>query len=155
MIIFVFLNFLAFWPFPWQRQPFRKNQHLKAQLHMAYDIPTRFHKVWRKKERIIIIIIIIIIITRYDMIWSIINGSQFQKRWRISIRKCKIYLETKFCPIRRILYFGGHFGFNMAAIANQTMDINLQHYNLLGSQILPKSEDFCILAAILDSKWPP
>ena len=33
---------------------------------MAYDIPTRFHKVWRKKERIIIIIIIIII--RYDMI---------------------------------------------------------------------------------------
>jgi hypothetical protein len=27
-----FFNFLAFWPFPWQRQPFRKNQHLKAQL---------------------------------------------------------------------------------------------------------------------------
>jgi hypothetical protein len=22
MIIFVFFNFLAFWPFPWQRQPF-------------------------------------------------------------------------------------------------------------------------------------
>jgi hypothetical protein len=33
-------------PFPWQRQPFWKNQHLKAQLHMAYDIPTRFHKIW-------------------------------------------------------------------------------------------------------------
>ena len=26
MIIFVFFNFLAFWPFPWQRQPFRKFQ---------------------------------------------------------------------------------------------------------------------------------
>jgi hypothetical protein len=26
------------------RQPFWKNQPLKAQLHMAYDIPTRFHK---------------------------------------------------------------------------------------------------------------
>ena len=37
----VFFNFLAFWPFPWQRQPFWKNQHLKEQLHMAYDIPTR------------------------------------------------------------------------------------------------------------------
>jgi hypothetical protein len=24
MIIFVFFNFLAFWPFPWQRQPFWK-----------------------------------------------------------------------------------------------------------------------------------
>jgi hypothetical protein len=40
MIIFVFFNFLAFWPFPWQRQPFLKNQPLKAQLYMAYDIPT-------------------------------------------------------------------------------------------------------------------
>jgi hypothetical protein len=42
---FVFFIYVAFWPFPWQRQPFWKNQPLKAQLHMAYDIPTRFHKV--------------------------------------------------------------------------------------------------------------
>jgi hypothetical protein len=68
MIIFAFFIFFAFWPFPWQRQPFWKNQPLKAQLHMAFDIPTRFHKVWsrhlremcrrnfwQKKERIIII----------------------------------------------------------------------------------------------------
>ena len=47
----VFFNFLAFWPFPWQRQPLWKNQHLKAQLHMAYDIPTRFHKVWSSHLR--------------------------------------------------------------------------------------------------------
>ena len=26
------------------------------------------------------------------------------------------------------------------------MDINSQHHNLLGNQIFPKSEDFCILA---------
>jgi hypothetical protein len=65
----------------------------------------------RKKERRRIIIR-----TRNDMIWRIINGSQFQKRWWISIRKNKIYLETIFCPNRK---------------------------------------DFCILAAILDSKWPP
>jgi hypothetical protein len=38
---FAFFNFLAFCPFPWQRQPFWKNQPLTAQLHMAYDIPTR------------------------------------------------------------------------------------------------------------------
>ena len=41
----VFQFFLAFWQFPWQRQPFWKNKPLPAQLHMAYDIPTRFHKV--------------------------------------------------------------------------------------------------------------
>jgi hypothetical protein len=28
-------------------------------------------------------------------------------------------LEPKFSSNRRILYFGGHFGFKMAAIANQ------------------------------------
>ena len=29
------------------------------------------------------------------------------------------------------------------------MDINSQHHNLLGNQILPKSEDFCILTATI------
>jgi hypothetical protein len=32
-------------------------------------------------------------------------------------------------------------------------DINSQEQNLLGNQIFPKSGDFCILEAILDSKW--
>ena len=60
-----------FFLFPWQRQPFWKNQPYTAQLHMAYDIPTRFHKVWSRHlreiertkmcGRIIIIIIIIIV----------------------------------------------------------------------------------------------
>jgi hypothetical protein len=36
-----------------------------------------------------------------------------------------------------------------------TMDINSQHHNLLGNQISSQSDDFCILAAILDTKWPP
>jgi hypothetical protein len=35
------------------------------------------------------------------------------------------------------------------------MDINSQHQNLLGNQISPKLEDFCILATFLDSKWTP
>jgi hypothetical protein len=30
---------------------FEKNQPLKAQLHMAYDITTRFHKVWSRHLR--------------------------------------------------------------------------------------------------------
>ena len=34
------------------------------------------------------------------------------------------------------MYFGGH--------TKPTMDINSQHHNLLGNQISPKSEDFCI-----------
>jgi hypothetical protein len=46
-------------------QPFWKNQPLPAQLHMAYDIPTRFHKVWsmhlREIERTKMCGIIIII----------------------------------------------------------------------------------------------
>jgi hypothetical protein len=33
---------------------------------------------------------------------------------------------------------------------SQTMDINSQHQNLLGNQISPKSDNFCILVAILD-----
>jgi len=28
-----------------------KNQPIKAQLHIAYDIPTRFHKVWSRHLR--------------------------------------------------------------------------------------------------------
>jgi hypothetical protein len=35
---------------PW-RQLFWKNKPLKAQLHMAYDISTRFHKVWSRHLR--------------------------------------------------------------------------------------------------------
>jgi hypothetical protein len=32
------------------------------------------------------------------------------------------------------------------------MDINSQHQNLLGNQISPKSEDFCMLAPLSHSK---
>jgi hypothetical protein len=33
------------------RQPFWKNTPLPTQLHIAYDIPTRFHKVWSRHLR--------------------------------------------------------------------------------------------------------
>jgi hypothetical protein len=46
MIIFVFFQFFRdFGRFHGNGSHFEKNQPLTAQLHMAYDIPTRFHKV--------------------------------------------------------------------------------------------------------------
>ena len=57
--------------------------------------------------------------------------------------------NPKSCHILRWIFL------QSGAYGSQTMDINSQHQNLLGSQISLKSEDFCILVAILDSKWPP
>jgi hypothetical protein len=75
MIIFVSFNFLAFWPFPWQRQPFWKNQPYAAQLHMAYDIPTRFHKVWSRYLREIeqILWAVLFIVTYNIYIFNFLN----------------------------------------------------------------------------------
>ena len=66
-------------------------------------------------------------------------------------------ISGKFHPIpsnlKKIVFFcgfhgnGGHF-----ENSTQTMDINSQHHNLLGNQISLKSEDFCILEAIVGSK---
>ena len=53
------------------------------------------------------------------------------------------------------LYFGSHFGFKMAAIANQRW-ISIRHIIIyLETKFLPNRRIFFILAAILDSKWPP
>jgi len=65
------------------------------------------------------------------------------KPW-ISIPNIKIYLETKFRPNRRIYVFWWPFWIQNAHHSKPTMDINSQHHNLLGNQISPKSEDFCI-----------
>ena len=106
-----FFNFLAFWPFPWQRHPFwKKNQHLIAQLNRAYDIPTRFHKVWprhlREKWR-----------TKLCGKWNNTNNNNNNKIWYdlkdhnmvpkqwLSICNIIIYLETKCWPKRRIFVF--------------------------------------------------
>ena len=47
----VFSIFLHFGRFHGNGSHFEKNKHLKTQLHMAYDIPTRFHKVWSRHLR--------------------------------------------------------------------------------------------------------
>ena len=76
------------------------------------------------------------------------------QRW-ISIRNIIIYLETKFRPNRRIFVFWRQFWIQNGCRSKPTMDINSEHHNLFGNQILSKSENFCILASILDSKWSP
>ena len=73
--------------------------------------------------------------TKWIIIWLPHHGYQFptsKSTWK------------PFAQIGGFLYFGGHFGFKMAAIANQWWISIRKHHNLLGSQISPKSEDFCI-----------
>ena len=65
------------------------------------------------------------------------------KPW-ISIPNMKIYLETKFRPNRRIFVFWRPFLIQNGCHSKPTMNINSQLHNLLGNQISPKSEDFCI-----------
>ena len=80
-----------------------------------------------------------------------VDHNMAPKPW-ISIPNIKIYLETKFFPNQRIFVFWWPFWIQNGRHSKPTMDINSQHHNLLGSQISPKSEDFFILVAILDSK---
>ena len=77
--------------------------------------------------------------TKWIIIWLPNHGYQFPT--------LKSTWKPNFAQIGGFLYFGHH--------SKPMMDINSQHRNLLGSQISPKSEDFCILVAILDSIWPP
>ena len=65
------------------------------------------------------------------------------QRW-ISIRNIIIYLESKFRPNRRIFVFWRPVWIQNGHHRKPTMNINLQHHNLLGSQISPISDDFFI-----------
>ena len=60
----------------------------------------------------------------------------------ISICNIIIYLEIKFLPIRRIFVFWRPFCIQNGRHSKPTMDINLQHHYLLGSQNSSQSEDF-------------
>jgi hypothetical protein len=75
-----------------------------------------------------------------------VDHNMAPKSW-ISIPNIKIYLETKFCPNRRIFAFWRPFWIQNGRHSKPTMNINSQRHNLLRNQISPKSEDFCIL-------WP-
>ena len=93
-----------------------------------------------------------------------VDHNMAPKPW-ISIPNIKIYLETKFAQIGGFLYFGGHFGFKMAAIANQLW-ISIRNIIIYLETKSPKLEDFCIwrpfctlvtmaTAAILNFFQPP
>ena len=62
---------------------------------------------------------------------------------------------NQFHPNRRIVVLRRPFWIQNGHHSKLTMDINSHHHNLFGNQISSKSEDFCILAAIFDSKWLP
>ena len=72
-----------------------------------------------------------------------VDHNMAPKPW-ISIPNIKIYLETKFCPNRRIFAFWRPFWIQNGRHSKPTMNINSQRHNLLRNQISPKSEDFCI-----------
>jgi hypothetical protein len=74
---------------------------------------------------------------------------------RIRACGCKFHHYQPISHFKILLYFNFHWNRRPLTIRRPTMNINSQHHNLLGNQISSKSEDFCILAAILDSKWPP
>jgi hypothetical protein len=65
-----------------------------------------------------------------------VDHNMAPKPW-ISIPKIKIYLETKFCPNRRIFVFWWPFWIQNGRHSKSTMDINSQHHYLLGNQISP------------------
>ena len=73
-----------------------------------------------------------------------VDHNMAPKPW-ISIPNIKIYLETKFFPNRRIFLFWWPFWIQNGRHSKPSMNINLQHHNLLGNQISPKAEEFCIL----------
>jgi hypothetical protein len=88
-----------------------------------------------------------------------VDHNMAPKPW-ISIPNIKIYLETKFRPNLRIFLFWWPFWIKNGHHSKPMMNSNSQHHNLLGNQILPKSEDFCTLvtmatAAILNIFNPP
>ena len=83
-----------------------------------------------------------------------VDHNMAPKPW-ISIPNIKIYMETKFRSNRRIFVVWRPSWIQNGRHSKPTMDIYSQHHNLLGNQMSSKSEDFCILVAFLDSKWPP
>jgi hypothetical protein len=69
---------------------------------------------------------------------------------RYQFARAKSTWKPNFAQIGGFLYFGGHFGFKMAAIANQNDCHMVQHV------LLPVNIHFQFaMAAILNQKWPP
>jgi hypothetical protein len=91
--------------------------------------------------------------------WNFQNGHYFKIATNIKIKKIVKNSKMKRFP-RKWIFTGSKTCCTIWWIQNgrhskPMMEVNSQHHNLLGNQISSKSEDFCILVAILDSKWSP
>jgi hypothetical protein len=94
---------------------------------------------WRKKERRRIII------TRFDCVWMQTQKSPNDPHIRIWACGYKFHHYQPIPHFKILLDINFHWNRRPLTIWRPTMDINLQHHNLLGNQISSQSEDFCIL----------
>ena len=145
--------------------------------HTTVDIPTKFHDVWWKESKTIFnlpffvsmvavakfvppIPICLVYLVPLDVDVVPNKFHQLISKPQNYVYTCQTKFLESFIQFQALIIFcvfcgfhgnGGHF-----ENSTQTMDINSQHHNLLGKQISPKSEDFCIVAAIFGSKsWAP
>ena len=115
LLFTIVLNWV-FLRFPWQRQAFWNFQASKPFIHMPYNISIKFHP-----------------------IPSTLNCSRFFVATTAFLK----YLSGKImCTHVRQNFW--KVPSNSEHHSKPTMNINSQHHNLLGNQISPKSEDFCI-----------
>jgi hypothetical protein len=91
-----------------------------------------------------------IIITRFDCVWMQTQKSPNDPHIRIWACGCKFHHYQPIPHFKILLDIKFHWNRRLLTILRPMMDINSQHHNLLGNQISSQSEDFCILAAILD-----
>jgi hypothetical protein len=114
--LFTFVLNWVFLQFPWQQQAFWNFQASKPFIHMPYNISIKFHS-----------------------IPSTLNFSRFFVATAailkfLSLKIIHTHVRQNFWKVSS----------NSEHHSKPTMTINSQHHNLLGNQISPKSEDFCI-----------
>ena len=165
MIIFVCFIFLAFWPFPWQRQPFctlvtmataailNFFSTLQKMPHTTVDIPTKFHEVWWKESKKAV---------------KIQKSSDLGEIWFPSRVWCCELISMVWGPycnplcrnIHRSMWqlLGGWKKFKMAAVAMVTKVQNgcqIQKSSDLGEIWFPSRIWCCELIFIVGLLWRP
>jgi hypothetical protein len=115
-LLFAFVLNWVFLRFLWQRQAFRNFQASKPFIHMPYNISIKFHS-----------------------IPSTLNFSRFFVATAAILKF--LSLKIMCTHIRQNFW---KVSSNSEYHSKPTMKVNSQHHNLLGNQISPKSEDFCI-----------
>jgi hypothetical protein len=112
--LFTFVLNWVFLQFPWQQQTFWKFQASKPFIHMPYNISIKFHPIQSTFFAFFVATAAILKFLSLKIMCTRVR----QNFWKISS--------------------------NSEHHSKPTMNINSQHHNLLGNQMSPKSEDFCI-----------